>query len=74
MKKNLGDHDRTARLFFGTISGFLFARGVLSGAAAVVLGLVSVFFLANSVLAWCPFYAVLRISTLSAADARAGEP
>jgi hypothetical protein len=59
--KNLGDGDRTTRLLGGALSGFLFLRA--TGTAGVVLGVIAVFLLATSVIGWCPFYALFRVST-----------
>ena len=63
MTKNLGDGDRTARLLGGAVSGFLFLTQRATGTAGVVLGVIAVFLLGTSVLGWCPFYALFRVST-----------
>jgi hypothetical protein len=69
LTKNIGDGDRVLRLLVGAISGFLFLGQRVTGTAGLVLGVIAVYFLATSVIPWCPFYAILRFSTAQPDDA-----
>lgn len=66
---NIGDADRTARLLIGAAMGFLFLTQRVSGTIGLVLGIISPFLLTTSLIGWCPFYAMFRISTQSPGDA-----
>jgi hypothetical protein len=66
--KNVGDADRTLRLAIGATLGVVFFSHRVTGAAEVLLGLITVWLLATSLTGWCPFYALLRISTRSPHD------
>jgi Protein of unknown function (DUF2892) len=70
MTRNLGDADRTARAFAGMILFYVFFRRLLSGPAQIVLALISVYLLGTAVLGWCPAYALMKKSTISADDFR----
>jgi hypothetical protein len=74
MTKNIGDGDRTLRLLVGAISAFLFLGQRVTGTAGVVLGVIAAFFLATSLIPWCPFYALLRFSTAKPDDAAPPAP
>jgi len=69
--KNIGDADRTARLLIGAATAFLLFRRRIPGTTGVALALISVFFLATSLLGWCPLYALFRVSTTRASDTAA---
>ena len=70
MKTNIGDADRVARLLAGATIGFLFARLRLGETVRTSLGLLSAYLLLTALLAWGPFYALLRYSTRKPTDAQ----
>jgi hypothetical protein len=63
MKKNMGTIDRVIRSIIGITIGVLFFTGRISGTIAVVLGVIAMAFLSMSLVAWCPVYAPLGLST-----------
>jgi len=63
MKKNMGLIDRLIRTAFAVTVAVLYFAGTITGTAAVVLGIFAVVFLATSVVAFCPLYLPLGIST-----------
>jgi hypothetical protein len=65
MKKNMGQADKGIRIAVALLIGVLYGSGILSGAMALVLGIVAVVFVATSFISWCPLYAPLGISTCS---------
>lgn len=70
MKKNMGLADRLIRTAIAFVVGLLIINGTITGALAWVLGILSVVFLATSLVSTCPLYTPLGISTRksSAAD------
>jgi len=62
MKRNMGTIDRAARFVIGIV---MMAVGfsVMSGAGAIVLGVIGAVFFATSVIGWCPLYVPFRFST-----------
>lgn len=63
MTKNMGTVDRVIRLSIVVIIAALYFAGQLSGAVAIVLGVVAVAFLGTSLIGWCPTYVPFGIST-----------
>ncbi len=63
MKRNMGLVDRIVRFGLVALVATLFLTGQLSTVAAVVLGALSVVFLATGVVGVCPLYLPLGIST-----------
>lgn len=63
MKFNMGTIDRILRLIAVVIIAALYLSGQLSGAAAVILGIIAVALLVTSVIGWCPAYVPFGIST-----------
>jgi len=63
MVKNMGKNDKIVRLVLALAVGILIIAGQLTGAAAVVLGIIALVFIATSVLGTCPLYTLLKIST-----------
>jgi Protein of unknown function (DUF2892) len=70
--KNLGDVDRTVRLLIGAPLTVLFFRN-RAGSGGLALGVVSAWLLATSILGWCLFYALFRVSTCKPEDATAAK-
>ena len=63
MKKNMGAADRVIRTLVAIAVGVLYFTDRISGTLAIVLGLVAIAFLVSSLVAWCPAYAPLGLST-----------
>jgi len=66
--KNLGDVDRTVRLFAGTILGICLFALSLPTNQQFWLGIFIEYVLITGLAGWSPLYAVLRRSTRSAKD------
>jgi hypothetical protein len=63
MKKNMGIIDRSIRTVLAIVIAVLIITGVLSGAAAIILGIVAAAFLLTSLVSWCPLYLPFKLST-----------
>jgi hypothetical protein len=63
MKKNMGTADRLIRTLIAIGVAVLYFAGRISGTLAIVLGIVAVVFLVTSLVAWCPAYGPLKLST-----------
>lgn len=63
MKKNMGVVDKVIRLVVVAIIAALYFAGQITGAAAIILGIVAVAFLVTSLIGWCPIYVPFGIST-----------
>jgi hypothetical protein len=63
MKKNMGAIDRGIRLVVAIALTILLAARVLSGVAAIVLGIIAVLLLVTSLTGSCLLYVPLKIST-----------
>ncbi len=63
MKKNMGIADRIIRVALVAVAAVLYFANVLSPAAAVILGIAALIFLATSFVSFCPVYRLLGIST-----------
>lgn len=62
MKRNMGTVDRAARFVIG-IAMMAVGFSVMSGAGAIVLGVIGAVFFATSIIGWCPLYVPFRFST-----------
>ena len=63
MTKNMGTVDRVIRTGAGLGIAILYFTGRISETLALVLGAFAIIFLVTSVIAWCPLYTPLGIST-----------
>jgi hypothetical protein len=63
MTKNMGVADRIIRTIVALVVVILLITGKISGALAVILGIVAAAFLLTSAIGWCPLYLPLKIST-----------
>ena len=63
MPKNMGLIDKLVRIIAAIVVAVLFFTGQISGAAAIVLGILAVVFIATSVLGTCPLYLPFKIDT-----------
>ena len=64
MKRNMGSIDRAFRVLAAVVIGILYFAGQITGTAAIILGIIAVVFLLTSVVAFCPLYLPLKLSTL----------
>lgn len=63
MKKNMGLIDRIIRVNLAIIVATLYFTGQITGTAAIILGIVAAVFLITSLLAICPLYSIVNLST-----------
>lgn len=63
MKKNMGTIDRTIRILLAITVLVLYLLDLISGTAAIILGIFAVVFFLTSLAGFCPLYVPLKIST-----------
>jgi hypothetical protein len=63
MKKNMGAIDKVVRLVLVAVVAILYFTHIISGLAAIILGIIAVVFLLTSLVSFCPLYKLLGIST-----------
>jgi len=63
MKKNMATLDRIIRAIIAVIIAVLYFTGQISGAIAILLGIVAIVLLLTSIIGSCPLYLLLGIST-----------
>lgn len=63
MKKNVGVVDKAVRLILAALIAALYFAHLISGMAAIILGIFAVVFLLTSLVSFCPLYRLLGIST-----------
>jgi hypothetical protein len=63
MKKNMGAIDKAFRLFLVALIAVLYFTHIISGLAAIILGIFAVVFLLTSLVSFCPLYLPFGIST-----------
>lgn len=68
MKRNMGLADRIIRLLVVLVIAFLIFAKVVTGALAIILGVLAVIFLLTSVVAFCPLYLPFKFSTFKRKD------
>ena len=68
MKKNMGTVDRTIRAVIGIVVFVLILANVITGTAAIILGIVAAVFLFTSAVSFCPAYVPLKMSTRKKTD------
>lgn len=64
MKQNMGSTDRIIRLVLAVVVAVLYFTNLISGTAAIILGVLSIVFLLTSVVGFCPLYAPFKLSTI----------
>lgn len=69
MKCNISPIDRLLRIIAGVLLGILFISGLLSGALAIIILVLSIIMLATGLLKFCLVYAIFGISTSKEDDA-----
>ena len=68
MKKNMGIIDRTIRTLLALAIVVLYLTNMISGIAALILGIFAVTFLLTSFIGFCPLYAPFKFSTCKKTD------
>ncbi len=63
MKKNMGSIDRIVRAIFAASVAILYFAGMITGTAALILGIFAVVFLITSAAGFCPLYLPFGINT-----------
>ncbi len=63
MKQNMGSLDRIIRLAIAVVIAILYFTETITGWIAIVLGIIAIIFALTSILAFCPLYALLGLST-----------
>jgi hypothetical protein len=64
MKKNMGTIDRVIRILLAIVVIVLYLNGSITGAAAIILGILAIVFILTSLIGFCPLYVPLKISTI----------
>lgn len=62
-KQNVGTVDRAVRLGLAILVAILYFTGVISGAVALILGILAVVFALTSFIGFCPLYLPFGLST-----------
>lgn len=63
MKKNMGTIDRSIRVLLAIAVVVLYLLGLISGTAAIILGIFAAIFVITSFMSFCPLYVPFKIST-----------
>ena len=63
MKQNIGSLDRGIRVLAAVVIAILYFTNQVTGTAAIILGIFALIFLLTSVMAFCPLYVPLKLST-----------
>ncbi|WP_198418347.1 YgaP family membrane protein [Pelolinea submarina] len=63
MKQNMSSTDRIIRAIVAVVLAALIYFNVLTGTAAVVLGIIAGIFLVTALIGFCPLYALFKLST-----------
>lgn len=64
MKQNMGSTDRIIRVVLAVVVAVLYFTNLISGTAAIILGILAIVFLLTSVVGFCPLYAPFKLSTV----------
>jgi hypothetical protein len=63
MKKNMGTTDKGIRILAAVVIVVLYYTNILSGMAAIVLGILAIVLLLTSLISFCPLYLPFGINT-----------
>jgi hypothetical protein len=63
MVKNMGTVDRIVRVVVAALIAILYFANVISGALAIILGILALVFLVTSFVGFCPLYVPFKFST-----------
>ena len=64
MKQNMGSTDRIIRVVLAVVVAVLYFTNLISGTAAIILGILAIVLLLTSVVGFCPLYAPFKLSTI----------
>jgi hypothetical protein len=67
-KKNMGLADRIIRFSLAIDIAVLYFTGQIRGTAAIILGIFAVVFIVTSLLAFCPAYLPIKLSTIKKSE------
>lgn len=63
MKQNMGVIDRVIRVILAIVVAILYFTKMISGTAAIILGIIAIVFLLTSIIGTCPLYLPFGITT-----------
>ena len=63
MKKNMGIFDRALRIILAIVVAILIYMEILTGTAAIVIGIIAGIFLITSIIGICGLYSVVGVNT-----------
>ncbi len=63
MKKNMGFIDKMVRISIAAVIAVLYFTNVISGTAAIILGILAIIMVLTSFVSFCPLYLPFGIST-----------
>lgn len=63
LPKNMGSVDRAIRVLVAVLIAVLYFTHVITGVAAIILGVLGVICVLTSVVGFCPLYLLFRFST-----------
>jgi len=63
MKKNMSSADRILRVVVSAVIALLIYQNIITGTAAVILGILAGVFVATSIFGFCPLYTLFKFST-----------
>jgi small-conductance mechanosensitive channel len=63
MPENMGIIDRVIRVILAVVVAVLYFTNLISGTAAIILGILAIIFVITSLIGFCPLYVPLKIST-----------
>ena len=63
MINNMSNLDRALRALFAVVVIILYWLGLISGIAAVILGIIAALFILTSIFGYCPTYHLLGLSS-----------
>lgn len=68
MKHNMGTADRIIRAIIAVVLAYLVFSKTVSGALAVILGVVALVMAVTAIFAYCPPYALLGVKTCKCSE------
>ena len=74
MKKNMGITDKIIRFLAAAVIAVLYFTHVISGALAIILGVMAIVFLVTSFVSFCPLYPIIGVNTRKGAKQKHREP
>lgn len=66
MKRNLSNIDRGIRVLLAALAAYLYFGGIVPGALGIVLVVIGAVLLLTAVVAFCPLYELIKVSTYKA--------